>query len=218
MALTGPVRQVGTAPTKAAGDRGTAADRDLVDGRRVAGRGQHRNALAVLHDQDRDRRAAPPVHHRLQREAGNCRRGAAGRRPAEGGRRRCRAAMTRAPTTSARSAAAASGCTREGADRQEHRRHGRRDSGSLGRRAPVEAESRKTPATMPITIGIGIASMVRLHPAERPSEEHQQAGGDVGADHLRGSQVVEGGGRPGRCPEWSRRTPAAGARRGCRRC
>ena len=42
MALTGPVRQVDTAPTKAEtiGD-GAAADRDGVDRRGVAGGGQH---------------------------------------------------------------------------------------------------------------------------------------------------------------------------------
>ena len=52
---------------------------------------------------------------------------------------------------------------------------------------------RNTPATMPMTIGIGTACMARRTQPVDAQRQHQQAGGDEGADHLREREVAERG-------------------------
>ena len=194
--MVGPVRQVDTAPTVAASsDHAPQATVIALTGGSWPAAREHGDALAVLHHQHGDGERHHQLHHgphgprrRLQTGAREPLRGA--RRPDRTARQRDgdradqqRADERRQPRPSARPSAE----QQEGRDHRRRRWRGRRAA-----RAPGRVPNRRnTPATMPITIGIGTACHGPPHPAGEPEHQHQQPGGVEGADHLGEAQVAE---------------------------
>ena len=175
MALTGPVRQVGTAPTKAATDRGRRRSRPrwLSMGGVWPAAVSTANALAVLHHQHGDRQRHHQLGHGRPGELRQVQaRGGQHAGRIEHGRDRSRhSAEQRAPTPRRRSAAAGAppaggtALTARNAAVMAAAIH----RSAWKARTQSRPKARNTPATMPITIGIGTACMARCTQPATPS-------------------------------------------------
>ena len=216
--------QTGRDRTEEGGDQRAAPQHEGngIDRRPVAARGQDRDALSVLHHQHGDRERDHQFDHRLPGELRHVEIGL-GKFEQRAGRRIERSEQPdRDRTDDQRDDQRRRNRARSAAKRSTRRTPRSSTARSRSRRGKACTRSmpkrRNTPATIAITIGIGIASITRRTKSGQAEHQHQQAGREERADHFRKGEMRQRRSDQHRARNASRRTPAAAGRAARRQC